>query len=233
MGAKRRFAAVGLAVVLLAAAATAAAVLLRSHHAPAAFALSSPAASAGDATLAGVWRVAPGSQAGYRAREKFINQPSTTEAVARTDKVTGTLKIASAQDAYTVTSIDIKVDLRTLVSQDKYANFQTYQRDFFVRNIYLESDTYPIAEFKAAAVTVSRAQTSGPVSLSVHGTLTAHGVTRPVTADMQVQLNGNDLEVVGTIGIDMRDYNVDPPDISFTKAEPTLLVEYHLLLARG
>jgi len=233
VGANRRLAVIGLTVALVAAAAATAAVLLRSHQAPAAFALSSPAASAGEPTLAGVWRVASGSQAGYRAREKFINQPATTEAVARTDKVTGTFKINAAQGAYTATGIDIKVDLRTLVSQDKYANFQTYQRDFFVRTIYLQSDTFPTAEFKAPAVTVQQAQGSGPVDVMVKGTLTAHGITKPVTADMKVQLTGQQLEVVGTIAIDMRDFAVDPPDISFTKAEPALLVEYHLLLSRS
>ena len=229
----RRLAVLGLIVCLLAGAAVAGVLVLRSHQAPAAFALSTPSESTGTAPLAGVWRVAAGSEAGYRARERFINQPATTEAVARTDKVTGSVKITAQGASYTAKDVDIKVDLGALVSQDKYANYQAYQRDFFVRTIYLQTNVYPTAEFKAANVSVRADQAPGPVELSVPGTLSAHGVTKPAKADMKVQLTGDRLEVVGTINVDMRDFNVEVPAISFTTAEPILVVEYHLLLARG
>ncbi len=206
--------------------------LLGSHRAPSEFTLSaSPGSGSADA-LGGTWKVAAGSQVGYRAREQFINQPAPTEAVARTSKVAGAMQIAVAGSSYRVSSIDFTADLSSLVSRDKYATFQTYQRDFFVRRIYLETDFYPKAEFKGGGIDVPMNVAPGPATLQATGMLTVHGVSKPVTTSLQAQLSGANLEVVGSISVDMRDYNVDPPDISFTKAEPGVVIEYHLILAR-
>lgn len=209
-----------------------AALLLTSHHAPPAFALNTPSA-AGAGGLSGSWKVAAGSEVGYRAREQFINQPTPTEAVARTSKVTGHMQVRVAGNAYVATSIDFVADLASLVSQDKYAQFQTYQRDFFVRNIYLQTATYPNAEFRADSAAVQLSQAPGPVTVDVTGRLTVHGATKPVKTQVRAQMSGDEIEVAGSISVDMRDYNIDPPDISFTKAEPQLLVEYHLVLVRA
>ena len=40
--------------------------------------------------LDGTWNVAPGSVAGYRVREKLAALPATSDAVGRTESVTGT-----------------------------------------------------------------------------------------------------------------------------------------------
>jgi hypothetical protein len=40
-------------------------------------------------------------------------------------------------------------------------------------------------------------------------------------------------EVAGSIDIDMRDFNISVPDISFTKAEPGMVIECRLLLTRA
>jgi polyisoprenoid-binding protein YceI len=228
----RRWLAIAGAVgVVAAGAATGGIVLLASHHAPGAFTLSSPA-PASAAPLVGAWKVGGPSEAGYRAREKFINQPSTTEAVARTSRVSGGLRIKTEGGSYVATSIDVKVDLGSLVSQDRYATYQAFQRDFFVSRIYLDTSAYPIAEFKADSARVALDLAPGPVDLEVPGTMSAHGVTKKVTAELRVQVTGDELEVVGSMNIDMRDFNVDPPDISFTKAESAVVIEYHLFLSR-
>ena len=228
---RRRLVIAGIAVVvLLLAAAGGLTYLLSSHHAPGAFALSSPAASGASGGLAGSWKITKGSEVGYRVKEKFINQPSTTEAVARTEQVTGGLSVQLAGGSYVATSIDFKADLSTLVSQDKYATYQVYQRDFFIRRIYLQTDLYPNAEFRSTSVSVASSLVPGPAKLDVTGMLTVHGVTKSVTTSLQVQLTGQVIEVVGSISVDMHDFNVDPPDISFTKAESGVLIEYHLLL---
>ena len=76
-------------------------------------------------------------------------------------------------------------------------------------------------------------QSHGPATMDLPGKLKVHGVTKDVTTHLSVQLNGADIELVGSISLDMRDYNIDVPDISFTKAEPTVLIEYHLILSRS
>jgi polyisoprenoid-binding protein YceI len=208
-------------------------LLLHSHKAPSAFALTASPTTGSAAALEGSWKAVAGSEVGYRAREQFINQQSPTEAVARTSKVAGGMRISATGSTYRVTSIDFTADLASLVSQDKYANFQTYQRDFFVRSIYLQTDLYPKAEFKGSAIDVPANLAPGPATVPAAGTLTVHGVSKSVTTSLQAQLSGANLEVVGSISVDMRDYSVSPPDISFTKAEPGVVIEYHLILARA
>ena len=224
----------GIAIALLVVLGAAGAFLLGSHHAPAPLALNSPAAAGTPNSLAGAWTVAAGSEAGYRVREQFVNQPAPTEAVARTTKVSGGLQVQSAGgSALKASGLHITVDLSTLQSQDKYATFQTYQRDFFIRTIYLETPQYPNADFKADSVTIADGISSAAVSINVTGTLTVHGVSKPVTTQLQIQLNGAQLEAAGSMTVDMRDFNIMPPDISFTKAEPGVVIEYHLLLAHA
>jgi polyisoprenoid-binding protein YceI len=224
----------GIALAVLIVGGVAGTLVLRAHHAHAPLALGSPTPAATAGGLTGNWKVAAGSQAGYRVREKFINQPSPTEAVARTTKISGGLVVKSAGGStLQATSLHFTADLTALVSQDKYAVFQTYQRDFFIRNIYLMTDQFPNADFTADSATIPVGTTSGPVSLSVTGMLTVHGVTKAVTTQLNAQLSGDQVQVVGSIHIDMRDFNVSPPDISFTKAEPGAVIEYSLVLVRA
>jgi polyisoprenoid-binding protein YceI len=71
------------------------------------------------------------------------------------------------------------------------------------------------------------------IPLSVNGNLRVHGFTKPVMAHVQVQLSGNQVEIAGSINIDMRDFAIAPPDISFTTAEPQAIIEFDLFLDRA
>lgn len=180
-----------------------------------------------------MWTVGEGSEVGYRVKEQFINQPGPTEAVARTSKVTGGLQIVGSSSSLQATGVHFTADLVSLQSQDKYANYKVWQRDFFIRTIYLQTNTYPTAEFKADTVAIPAAITSGPISISVPGRLTVHGATKPVTAVFQAQLSGSNVEVAGSMTVDMRDFGVEVPDISFTTAQPTVVIEFHLVLVHS
>jgi polyisoprenoid-binding protein YceI len=207
-------------------------LLLSKHSAPPQLALSNSTASGATSSLAGKWTVGPGSQAGYRAKEKFINQASETEAVARTSKVTGSMVVSVAGGTVKVSQMKFAVDLASLVSQDTYATYQAYQRDFFVRSIYLETDHFPTAVFTSDGVSFPE-PSSGPAIVDVHGKLTVHGVTKEVTAHVQAQAVGGQAEVAGSIEVDMRDFDISPPDISFTRSEPVVTIEYDLKLAHA
>jgi polyisoprenoid-binding protein YceI len=204
-------------------------LLLSSHQAPTPLALRTPVAGSSQSSLAGAWKVATGSEAGYRVKEKFINQPATTEAVARTPKIAGSLVVASSGSELIATKIHFTADLTALVSQDRYANYQVYQRDSFVRNIYLETNRFPNADFTAGSLRMPAEMTTA-IPLKINGNLNVHGFTRPVAAQMQVQLSGNQIEIAGSINIDMRDFAIAPPDISFTTAEPQAVIEFDIFL---
>jgi polyisoprenoid-binding protein YceI len=223
----------GVAGIALLGLVGATAMLLGSHQAPGQLALRSPAPEASLSAADGSWTVSAGSQVGYRVKEQFINQSGPTEAVARTSRVTGGLQISGSGSSLKATGIHFTADLASLQSQDKYANYQVYQRDFFIRSIYLQTDRYPNAEFKADSVAIPAGIASGPVAVEASGRLSVHGVTKPVTASFQAQLNGSDVEVAGSMTVDMRDFGVEVPDISFTTAQPSVTIEFDLLLAHS
>ena len=220
------------AVVLIAAAAGGASFLLSRHSAPPALALGRTTSPGATTALAGKWTVGAGSEVGYRAKEQFINQPSETEAVARTSKVTGTVVVAVTAGTVKITQIKFTVDLASLTSQDRYATYQVYQRDFFVRSIYLQTDSFPTATFNADSVSFPL-PAGGPVSVDVPGKLTVHGLTKGVTAHLQAQAAGTSAEVAGSLSVDMLDFAIEPPDISFTRAEPLVTIEYDLKLVHA
>lgn len=216
-------------LVVLAFSAIGVRLLIGSHQSPSPLALRTAEHPGSASALAGKWSAGTGSVAGYRAREKFINQPSETEAVARTSSVRGTLIVAVEGGTVSVTRMNFTVDLASLTSQDKYATYQVYQRDFFVRTIYLETASFPTANFVADSLKFSL-PSSGPVSVDVPGKLTVHGVTKAVAAHVQATSTGTQAEVVGSMDVDMRDFAIEPPDISFTRAEPGITVEFDLKL---
>lgn len=230
---RRGLVALGVAAVVLLALGGAAALLIGSHRAPAPLALSSPAPVPASGDLGGTWKVGDGSEAGYRVKEQFINQPAPTEAVARTTKISGGLQVEGSGSALKAVGLHFTADLSALQSQDKYANYQVYQRDFFIRTIYLQTDQFPNADFTAASVSIPPGIESGPVSISVAGNLKVHGVTKAVTTQLQAQRSANGIEVAGSINVDMRDFGVEVPSISFTQAQPQVVIEYHLLLVRA
>jgi polyisoprenoid-binding protein YceI len=226
---RRGLVATGVAGVVLLAVGGVAVLVIGSHRAPAPLALSSPAPVAASGAAGGNWKVATGSEVGYRVKEQFINQPGPTEAVARTTKISGGFRVEGSGTALRAAGIHFTADLSALQSQDKYANYQVYQRDFFIRTVYLQTDQFPNADFNAASVTIPPGIESGPVSVTVAGTLKVHGVTKAVTTQLQAQRNATGVEVAGSINVDMRDFGVEVPSISFTTAQPGVVIEYHLL----
>src|SRR5579864_2945373 len=234
MSRKRQLLLGGAAAVIVVAIAgvIGTALLLRSHQAPPALALATGQPSGSAAALSGRWTVAAGSQVGYRVKEKFINQPAETEAVARTSKVTGSLTVALSGSSVTVSAMTVSVDLASLTSQDKYASYQVYQRDFFVRTVYLQTDSFPSATFTADRVTFAL-PASGPVNVDIPGRLSVHGITKQVTAHVQATGAGTTAEVAGSMSVDMRDFAIEPPSISFTTAEPQVTIEFDLKLTHA
>lgn len=217
-------------VVVLAIVATR---LIGSHQAPPALALGSPKATGSASNLDGRWTVGSGSQVGYRAKEKFINQPSETEAVARTSSVNGSFVVAVSGGSVKLSQMKFTVDLTTLASQDKYANYQVYQRDFFVRSIYLQTGSFPTATFTADPTTFPLPAGS-TLTIDVTGKLTVHGTTKVETAHLEaVAGDGGQAEIAGSMSVDMRDFGIDPPDISFTRAEPQVTIEFDLKLVHA
>lgn len=105
-------------------------------------AASEPAATsgAGDGDVAGTWTVAEGTVAGYRVREQLANLPAETDAVGRTDDVTGSITLVAAGDGAQLTEGSITVDTTTIASDED-------RRDNRMRSEGLQTDQFPTATF--------------------------------------------------------------------------------------
>jgi polyisoprenoid-binding protein YceI len=205
---------------------------------PATLALSSPSSttSASASTTAasgGTWTITSGSLAGYRVKEQFVGQSSTHEAVARTSGVTGTIAITKSGDTYSMSTAKITVQLSGLASVDSVAGYNVTNRDRIVQQS-LDVRSFPTAVFQASSVELPPVAATGQtVTVSVPGQLTIHGVTKDVTATLQLRVNGASAQVAGTIPTDMTDFGISPPSIGFTTVQPAVTIEVSLSLTKS
>ena len=228
--------ALGLTLVVLAVGGFAAAYLVFfTPEAPAPVALgrseesSSAASNAEDFDPVGRWAVQEGSEAGYRVREKLTRLPAPSDAVGRTDQVRGDLLVAGQPGSYTVSDINIEVDMTSLTSDSE-------RRDNALRDRGLETDRFPTATFVSPGLRnlpadVRPGQT---IDLMLDGDLTIHGVTRHVSIPVEARLDSRTIEVVGSLTIPMADFEIQPPNVAnIVTVEPTGTLEFRLLLEKA
>ena len=208
---------------------------------PASLALSSPSASPTASPTrsttatggTGTWQIGSGSLVGYRVKEQFAGQASTHEAVARTGDVTGQVTITSSGGTYQMTSAKVTVQLSNLASVDQVAGYNVTNRDRIVQRS-LNVSSFPTAVFETQNVTLpAGAETGQAVTVSVPGKLTIHGVTKDVTATLQLRVSGSTAQIAGSIATNMTDYGISPPSVGFTTVQPAVTVEFQLDLSKG
>jgi polyisoprenoid-binding protein YceI len=187
------------------------------------------AASAAGSDLAGMWRVAEGSVAGYRVREKLAELPAKSDAVGRSPAVTGTVKVEGSGTALTASDARFEVDLTKLASDRS-------QRDNRIRTMGLQSNTFPTATFVSTKPIALPAETASgqAVKASADGDLTIHGVTKRVTIPLDVRVTGAKGELVGSLEFPMSDFNITPPSIGgFVTVDPDATLEFKLILEKA
>jgi polyisoprenoid-binding protein YceI len=197
---------------------------------PAASAAASTTASAGTATdgVAGTWNVGAGSVAGYRVREMLGFADAESDAVGRTEDVTGSVELAQEGGGVTVTGGTITVDLTTLTSDED-------RRDNRLRSMGIQTDQFPAATFVATSPVAVPAEALGgtTVDISLVGDLTLHGVTKSVTIPAQARLDGSSIEVVGSLRFPFADFEIEPPNIAnFVTVHEDGTLEFKLVLTR-
>lgn len=160
------------------------------------------------ATAAGTWNVTGDSTAGYRVREQLANLPAESDAVGRTNAVTGSVTLAPSGDTVQVSAADISVDT-TSITSDKS------QRDNRLRSQGLETDQYPTATFKLTSPVDVPADAfgGGVVDVTLHGDLTLHGTTKTVDIPAQAQIQGGQLQIQGSLTFPLSDYGMTAPNI--------------------
>jgi polyisoprenoid-binding protein YceI len=161
-----------------------------------------------DGEGAGTWTVTAGSQAGYRVREQLAALPAESDAVGRTDEVTGSITLETSGTTTTLTAGTITVDTASITSDES-------RRDNRLRSEGLETDAYPTATFTLTQpVEVPAAALTGtPTDITLTGDLELHGVTKSVSIPAQAQLVNGTVQVAGSLDFPLSDFDITAPNI--------------------
>lgn len=183
----------------------------------------------GAGAIPGTWMIGPDSVVGYRVRERLANLSADSDAVGRTDKITGSATISGAGTAPTVSAADFSVDMTTITSDRS-------TRDNRLRRDGIETDTFPTATFTLTTPLVipADATTGGQVTVTLHGDLTLHGVTKAVDIPAKAQLSGDLIQIAGSLTFPFSDYAINAPNIAgFVSVEENGTLEFLVNLTKG
>jgi len=164
-------------------------------------------ADAGSGELAGTWTVAA-AEAGYRVREQLANLPAESDAVGRTDAVSGSITLAGEGDAIQLTEGNLEVDTTTIASDEG-------RRDNRMKSEGLETDAFPTATFVITQpLDVPAAALAGTATdITLVGDLTLHGVTQTVEIPAQAQLVDGQVQVAGSYTFPLSDFDIVAPNV--------------------
>ncbi len=150
-----------------------------------------------------MWTIAESGDTfvGYRIGEELATI-GKTEAVGRTSSVTGTVVISGS----VVETVTVEANLQALASDD-------HRRDQTLRDRGLETGSCPTATFVLTnPIDLGGEPAEGAIySMVVTGELTLHGITQPIQLPLEAQLVGGSFVVVGSLEIELSDYNITPP----------------------
>jgi len=212
-------------------AATPAAVASGTTTTPAAVAgnatAASPTPASGSASAAAATRtlhfvVASNSEVSYTVREKLARLPGPSDAIGKTQTISGEIWLTPTGLVPAHPST-ITVDLRTLTSDAP-------QRDRFLLNNSLESNTYPYATYTITGIDgfPTNYKQGTPVQVTLHGNFTVHGQTKPLDWTGTAVYDGTQIEVVMSTQFDMTEFGITPPNVPVARAESGVRLDAHI-----
>ncbi len=164
------------------------------------------------------------SRARYTVNEQFTNLPTPNDAVGETGGVAGQI-VLDAQGLPAPGST-ITVDMRTLTSDRP-------PRDIYLRQNSLESDKFPTATFVVTSAEGMNAPlTATPTAFRLVGTMTLHGVTRPLTWETTAATDGDAISATATTRFKMEDFGITPPKIAVLTTSDMVKLDMKLVLTR-
>jgi len=177
--------------------------------------------------------IVPGeSTVSYRVNELFINFLNRTNspnvAIGTTSVVNGWILLDRVRPRNSRIG-PITVDISQFKSE--YA-----LRDTVIRNLFLQSSRYPMAEFATKSIEgLPDAYVEGrDVALQIRGDLKIRDTTRSTTFTGTIKLDGNTLTGQATTQIRMTDFGFDPPQFAnILRAENDALLEMRLVARAG
>lgn len=191
--------------------------------APTATAVIAPTAAMAASTTTYV--IAPmQSRARYTVNEQFANMPLPNDAVGETNGVTGQLVLGA--NGLPVLGGTITVDMSTLTSDRP-------PRDIYLRQNSLESGKFPTATFVVTSAEGMNAPlTATPTVFKLTGTMTLHGVTRPLTWETTASMDGDAISGTATTSFKMADFGITPPKLAVLTTSDMVRLDMKLVLTK-
>ena len=164
------------------------------------------------------WTVTDASELGYRIKEVLFGVD--TEAVGRTNQITGTMTL----DGTTLTAAEFTVDVTTITSDESRRDGQFHGR-------IMSTDEFPTATFvltESLELGVESAQ-DVTVTTVATGDLTLRGVTNSVTFELTAKQDNGKIGVLGNIPVVFADYEIANPSTGGITTEGNGLLEFVLV----
>lgn len=165
---------------------------------------------------------ADGNEARYRVREQLANVDLPSDAIGKTNAVTGSI-VVSADGTVDSSQSKITVDITGLKSDSG-------MRDGFIQGSVFQSSQYPNVEFVPTKITglASPLPQSGELTFKLEGNLTIHGTTKPVTWEVTATAtDGTDLKGTATTSFTFADFGLNQPHVPrVLSIEDTIKLEY-------
>jgi polyisoprenoid-binding protein YceI len=159
-----------------------------------------------DGTFFQSFQIVPGeSQVSYEVGETLLNENNRFNiAIGVSKDVTGEILIDRDNPQNSMIRA-VNVDISRFESDSP-------RRDNFIREQFLESAEFPIATFIPFEIQglPETYQEGEELSLQITGDLTVHQITKPVTFEVSLQLQGDSLNGEATTTILMSDFGVGP-----------------------
>ncbi|MDR5682418.1 MAG: YceI family protein [Armatimonadota bacterium] len=168
------------------------------------------------------------STVSYRVDETFLGDNRFNTAVGTTNEVHGDI-VVNRQNPRASRVGRITVDISALRSDST-------RRDNAIRNRWLESARYPLAEFLTTEIRgLPQTYREGEaLKVAVVGNLKIRDVIRQTTFDATLTLSGATLTAVATTEIRMTDFGFEPPSIlGFVRAQNEAKLELRLTARRA
>jgi polyisoprenoid-binding protein YceI len=161
---------------------------------------------------------------GQPSRVTFESKAPAETFTGETDQVSGTIELDPAAIADVIT-LQVEVDL---------ASFSTGigLRDKHMREQHLHTEQFPRAVFtggKVSELSARELTPEKPVTGTLEGELTLHGVTKPITARFELALDGTVLHAVAQFGVTLADFEIPRPKFLMLKLGETQAVTVALV----
>jgi hypothetical protein len=141
------------------------------------------------------------------------------ETIEASNKKTGSIINATSKE------LAVKLKITDFVFPNKL------MQEHFNEN-YLESEKYPTAVFKGKIKEAVDLTKAGTYPITAEGSMTMHGVTKPVSVKGTIVSSGNELKLDFKFQVRTEDYQIEVPSLVVTKIAETIDVTGKMTLVK-